>query len=477
MLGVLAAQQGRREEADRIAAQLRGMRRPELYGEPTLWRARIAAQLGEKARAVALLRDAMAEGSRALLVTMPTLIWSRSAISPDSATWSHRGTEMTTNFAGIADRYRIEHELGAGGMATVYLAHDLRHERKVAIKVLRPELAALLGRGRFLTEIRLTARLDHPHIVDPDRLRGVRRRALVRAAVHPRRVAARPPPARKQLPLDEALAITRQIAGALDYAHGQGVIHRDLKPENILLHQGEAMLADFGIALALQEAGGQPAHRDRPLARDAALHEPGAGRPATARSTPGATCTRSAPCSTRCSRASRRTPARPPNGIAKLMTERPTRLRHTGHGAGRGGGRGRSRSRQDTVRPVRDRRRAHQGPGGAIRSRPTSDHPPAPHRNRGGRSGLRRSRGRVCLGTRPSGGTVRGGADPPRGAPFESIGDSSDPTFGDGMSEAILERLARVPRLSLMGRRASSAIAPPVGRPSSLRIRSASSTC
>jgi serine/threonine protein kinase len=158
--------------------------------------------------------------------------------------------------AALADRYRLERELGAGGMATVYLARDLKHDRQVAVKVLRPELGAVLGAERFLAEIRITARLDHPHIltlIDSGEAGGL----LYYVLPFIRGESLRDKLARnQQLGIDEALSITRQIAGALDHAHRQGVIHRDIKPENILLHEGEAMLADFGIALAVKEAGG-----------------------------------------------------------------------------------------------------------------------------------------------------------------------------------------------------------------------------
>ncbi len=141
-------------------------------------------------------------------------------------------------------------------MATVYLAHDLKHDRDVALKVLRPELAAVLGRARFLAEIHLTARLDHPHIltlIDSGESDGF----LWYVVPFVRGESLRQKLEReKQLGVDEALAITKQVAGALEHAHQHGVIHRDLKPENILLHEGEAMLADFGIALAVREAGG-----------------------------------------------------------------------------------------------------------------------------------------------------------------------------------------------------------------------------
>ncbi|HSR92345.1 MAG TPA: protein kinase, partial [Gemmatimonadales bacterium] len=158
--------------------------------------------------------------------------------------------------AALADRYKIERELGQGGMATVYLAHDVKHDREVALKVLKPELAAILGRERFLNEIRLTAKLDHPHIltlIDSGETGG----SFWYVSPYVRGESLRARLQREQqLGIEEALAMTRQIAAALDYAHLKGVIHRDIKPENILLHEGEAMLADFGIALAVREAGG-----------------------------------------------------------------------------------------------------------------------------------------------------------------------------------------------------------------------------
>ena len=156
----------------------------------------------------------------------------------------------------LADRYRLDRELGAGGMATVYLAHDLRHERDVAIKVLHPDLGAALGGERFLTEIRTTARLQHPHILpllDSGEADGLL--YYVMPLVTGETLRARLDRER-QLPVADATRIAREVASALDYAHRQNVIHRDIKPENILLHDGSALVADFGIALAVQSAGG-----------------------------------------------------------------------------------------------------------------------------------------------------------------------------------------------------------------------------
>jgi serine/threonine-protein kinase len=156
----------------------------------------------------------------------------------------------------LAGRYEIERELGAGGMATVYLAEDLKHKRKVALKVLKPELAAVLGAERFVVEITTTASLQHPHIlalfnsgtadgflfyvmpwIEGETLRDKLNRET-------------------QLGVDEAVRIAREVLDALQYAHEHGIVHRDVKPENILLHGGHAMVADFGIALAVSAAAG-----------------------------------------------------------------------------------------------------------------------------------------------------------------------------------------------------------------------------
>jgi serine/threonine-protein kinase len=159
--------------------------------------------------------------------------------------------------AALADRYRIERELGAGGMATVYLADDLKHNRKVALKVLRPELAAVLGGERFFKEIAVTASLQHPHILqlfDSGNAEGWL--YYVMPFVEGGSLRDRLDRER-QLSVEDALRITTTIASALDFAHKRGVIHRDIKPENILFQEGVALVADFGIAVAVTSAGGE----------------------------------------------------------------------------------------------------------------------------------------------------------------------------------------------------------------------------
>jgi eukaryotic-like serine/threonine-protein kinase len=158
--------------------------------------------------------------------------------------------------AALAGRYRIERALGAGGMATVYLAHDDRHDRKVAIKVLKPELAAVLGAERFVVEIKTTAALQHPHIL-PLFDSGTADGFLYYVMPYIQGETIREKLNREtQFGVDDAVRVGREVADALDYAHRHGVIHRDIKPENILLHDGRAMVMDFGIALALSAAAG-----------------------------------------------------------------------------------------------------------------------------------------------------------------------------------------------------------------------------
>ena len=167
--------------------------------------------------------------------------------------------------SALADRYRIERELGRGGMATVYLARDLKHDRLVAIKLLRPELGAVIGAQRFLTEIRTTATLQHPHILplfdsgavalDPHDPRPTTHDLLFYVMPYVEGESLRDRLTReRQLPVEDAVRITRDVAAALGYAHEHGVVHRDIKPENILLAGGLAVVADFGIARALSAA-------------------------------------------------------------------------------------------------------------------------------------------------------------------------------------------------------------------------------
>ena len=158
--------------------------------------------------------------------------------------------------SALASRYVIERVIGAGGMATVYLARDLRHERPVAVKVLNPEIGAVLGAERFLAEIKTTANLQHPHLLplfDSGQADGLL--YYVMPYIEGESLRSRIE-REKQLPVDDAVGIAVAVAGALEYAHARGVIHRDLKPENILLHAGQPVVADFGIALAVSNAGG-----------------------------------------------------------------------------------------------------------------------------------------------------------------------------------------------------------------------------
>ncbi len=178
--------------------------------------------------------------------------------------------ELSRLEAALTDRYRIERELGQGGMATVYLAQDLRHNRKVAIKVLKPELAAVLGAERFLREIEVTARLQHPHILplfDSGSVEGQgsmveghaldARPSTVLYYVMPYIAgeSLRDKLAREgALPIDVAVRLLREVADALAKAHQSGIVHRDIKPENILISDGHAMVMDFGIAQAASGA-------------------------------------------------------------------------------------------------------------------------------------------------------------------------------------------------------------------------------
>jgi len=164
---------------------------------------------------------------------------------------------LTQLNAALRNRYVLEREIGRGGMATVYLARDLKHARPVALKVLHPELAATLGPDRFVREVQLTARLQHPHIL-PVHDSGESAGQLWYTMPFVEGESLRDRLKREgQLPLDDALRIARDVLAALAYAHGRGIIHRDIKPENILLEAGEAVVADFGIARAISAAGAE----------------------------------------------------------------------------------------------------------------------------------------------------------------------------------------------------------------------------
>ena len=159
--------------------------------------------------------------------------------------------------SSLPERYRVEREVGRGGMATVFLAHDIKHDRDVAIKVLHPDLAATLGPERFLREIKVAARLNHPHIV-PLHDSGQAGDLLYYVMPFVEGESLRAHMTRAgALPVEEAVEIARDVAAALDYAHRQQVVHRDIKPENVMMHEGEAMVTDFGIAKAVRAAGSE----------------------------------------------------------------------------------------------------------------------------------------------------------------------------------------------------------------------------
>ncbi|KPJ97243.1 MAG: hypothetical protein AMS20_17270, partial [Gemmatimonas sp. SG8_28] len=157
----------------------------------------------------------------------------------------------------VKDKFTIEREIGRGGMALVFLARDTRHDRPIALKVLRPELSASIGADRFLREIQIEASLQHPHILplyDSGRTNGTLYYTMpyVDGETLRQRLERE-----KQLPLDDVVRITEDVSDAVSYAHSRGVVHRDLKPENIMLAEGHALVSDFGVARALSEAGGE----------------------------------------------------------------------------------------------------------------------------------------------------------------------------------------------------------------------------
>jgi serine/threonine-protein kinase len=206
----------------------------------------------------------------------------------------------------LAGRYVIERQLGRGGMATVYLAQDLQHERPVALKVLHPELAASLGAERFQREIRMAAKLQHPHILGVYDSGSIDEYLWFTMPFVEGESLRDRMDREGQLTIPEAVRITREAALALDFAHRHGVVHRDIKPENILLIDGQAMVADFGIARAMQ--GGDESLTQTGMSIGTPAYMSPEQASGERISTRGPTSTRSAACSTRCWQVRRRSP-------------------------------------------------------------------------------------------------------------------------------------------------------------------------
>ena len=361
-------------------------------------------------------------------------------------------------------------------MATVYLARDLRHERPVALKVLHPELGAPLGPERFLREVETAARLQHPHIL-PVFDSGEAAGRLWYTMPYVEGETLRDRLQREaQLPVEDAVRLTREVAEALDYAHRHGVVHRDIKPENILLTDGHALVADFGIAKALRRrraraltqtgmAVGTPAY----MSPEQASRRPG--------STAAPTCTRSAACSTRCSRASRRSPgrrrrpaiARQRAGAAPLPAQScapacraPLERAVTA---------GLAKAPADRFQTAGEFARALSTPtsAGAL-ARPAAYGAEAPsattrlHRRRVP-AGLATLAIGILLGL---GGAIRlvahrpeaGAAGPKRLAvlPFENLGRPEDEYFADGVTDAVRGKLTALPGLQVIARASSSPV-------------------
>ena len=203
---------------------------------------------------------------RSPVLSLDTELHTRASLTR-SASLPVMSHELDLLKSALADRYDVEHELGKGGMAVVYLARDKKPGRQVALKVLRPEIASVVGTERFMQEIKIAANLNHPQILpllDSGRTGGRADRRtdepseyLYYVMPYVEGVSLRDKLEReKQLPIDESLEITKAVASALEYAHRRNIIHRDIKPENILIHDGQPVVADFGIALAMTEAGG-----------------------------------------------------------------------------------------------------------------------------------------------------------------------------------------------------------------------------
>ena len=239
--------------------------------------------------------------------------------------------------AALADHYLIERELGAGGMATVYLAEDLKHHRKVAVKVLRPDLAASLGPERFLREVTIAANLQHPHVLplyDSGQADGFLyyvmpyvegtnlRQKLIREG---------------ELPIAEAVRILRDMADAMAYAHQHGVVHRDIKPENVMLSGRHALVTDFGVAKAVSQATGRQTLTTAGVALGTPTYmSPGAGGGGSAHRSPGGHLRASAWWRTSCSRGARHLPGRARRRCSRRTSRpRPIRSRSIGRASRR----------------------------------------------------------------------------------------------------------------------------------------------
>ncbi|MEJ2343739.1 MAG: serine/threonine-protein kinase, partial [Gemmatimonadales bacterium] len=225
---------------------------------PAFLEAKCGADPSLRAELASLLADAGEADGFLDRVAGPVVVRAAEAFTDQS-----EGTVLTMSpdldrlNTALSDRYAVEREIGRGGMATVYLAEDLKHSRQVAIKVLRPDLAATLGAERFLNEIRTIANLHHPHILslhDSGEADSFLYYVMPYVAGESLREKL---DREKQLPVEEAVRIASEVAEALEYAHGREVTHRDIKPANILLHEGRALVTDFGIAIALGASGGE----------------------------------------------------------------------------------------------------------------------------------------------------------------------------------------------------------------------------
>jgi TolB-like protein/tRNA A-37 threonylcarbamoyl transferase component Bud32 len=370
---------------------------------------------------------------------------------------------MTRLIAALADRYRIERELGQGGMATVYLAHDLKHDRKVAVKVLRPELAAVLGAERFLAEIRVTANLQHPNLLplfDSGEADGFL--YYVMPYVEGETLRARLERER-QLPVDETVRLVALLANALEYAHAHGVIHRDLKPENILLQSGQPVLADFGIALAVAQAADS-----RVTETGLSLGTPHYMSPeqASAEREIDARSDQYALAAVTYEMLSGEPPHTGPTAqaiVARLMTERPRSLRATRPGVPEAVDRAVARA---LAKPPADRfdtvgafATALSGPAGAT---------PPPTGRRTTRqlllpaAGLAIALALFGLNRLRQGGHA-GGGEPSDNLrvvavlPFRNISrDTAQQYFSAGMTEEIATQLSRVAALRVLGRAATA---------------------